>query len=129
MPLITFGIHNQPDTGIFNEKAALKRFLDETFRADKVLFDDVRSALLEFHKDDGGSPEVPDFEIVDCWYDDATRTGKVRFEYQVFFTFGCADIYPILKSAETSKFNIDLTGAKLLLFVTDHISRDTVNEF
>jgi len=129
MPIITFGIHNQPDTNIFHEKAALKSFLDAVFRNDEVLFDDIRSALLAFHQEDGGSPTVPDFEIIDCWYDGATKTGKVRFEYQVFFTYGCADLCPVQKSAETSKFSIDLTGSKLLLYVTDHISRDTLNEF
>jgi hypothetical protein len=129
MPLITFGIYNIQNIGSLSDKAALKYFLDEVFRSDKVLFDKIRSALLEFHKDEGGSPEVHDFEITDCWYDETSKTGGVRFIYQVFFTFGCADIYPFQKSAETSKFSIGLPGSKLLLRITDYIPRDTVDEF
>jgi hypothetical protein len=129
MPLVTILLHNQQNTSKLTGKAELKLFLNEVLHSDKALFDDVRAALVEFHQEDGGSPEVPDFEITDCWYDATSKTGKVRFEYTVFFTFGCADIYPIQKSAETSGFSIDSGSSKLLLFITDQISRDPVDEF
>jgi len=129
MPLITLGIQNLPDVQSLIDNSSLKDFLEETLRSDKSSFDEVCAALLQFHQDEGGSPQVPDFEIAYCEYDGTTHTGKIRFEYDVFFTFGCADIYPTQKSTETSKFSIDESNSKLLLYVTDHISRDTLDEF
>jgi hypothetical protein len=133
MPALTFDIYQDGYTSFLNGEIELKDFLEETLhdRGDGCsgAYDDILPSLLEFHKDDGGSPEVPEFEIADCSYDKETNAGKVRLAYKVSFSFGCADIHRTDNFTETCKFGIDTERKKLTLFITDHIQRDTVDEF
>ena len=113
-------------SSLLNENKELKDFL-------KYLFDnrkkEITDGLLEYHKDAGGSPIIPGFEIVECTYDNSSHSGKVKFKYAVFFTFGCADLHPSETATETSKFEIDTTNKTLVLFLTDYMTRDTLDEF
>jgi hypothetical protein len=133
MPALTFDIYNGGYTNLLNKEIELQDLLKEVFY-DRSYdyyrpYESIISSLLDFHKDDGGSPENSGFEIVDCSYDVTTNIGKVRMAYKVSFSFGCADIHRTDEFTETSKFWIDMDHKKLTLFITDHIRRDTVDEF
>ena len=130
MPALTFDINKNGLTDVLPEETPLKDFME------RVLSDDAESALkeitpwlLEFHKHDGGSPEISGLRITDCSNDLAAHSGKVTFSYKVSFTFGCAGIFRTDDYTETCKFRIDTENKKLILFITDHITRDTVDEF
>ncbi|HAL82789.1 MAG TPA: hypothetical protein DCO83_11575 [Mucilaginibacter sp.] len=133
MPELTFDISKGDFTNPPADEIDLQEFLKATLHdlsfKNKKPYDDIIPSLLDFHKADGGSPEIPKFEIIDCSYDSITYTGTVQFAYEVFFTFGCADIYRSDKCTETCKFQIDTENQKLTLFITDQITRDTVDEF
>jgi len=133
MPALKFDIINDYFTNLSVDDGGLQEFLKATLcdlsLKNKVSYDEIIPSFLNFHKADGGSPEIPKFEIIDCSYDAVTQTGIVRFAYEVFFTFGCADIYRSDKCTETCKFQIDPNTEKLTLFITDQITRDTVDEF
>jgi hypothetical protein len=133
MPALIFDIFKADFTNRLTVEGGLQEFLTATLYdlgvKNKESYDDIIPSLLNFHKADGGSPEIPKFEIIDCSYDSVTHTGKVVFGYEVFFTFGCADIHRSDKYTETCKFQIDTDNQKLTLFITDHIGRDTVDEF
>jgi len=129
MPAIKFDITSQQHTDLLNKDIRLKDFLTEVLHSDANKHEDINSSLLEFHKADGGAPETPGFWIVDCWYDNAAQVGRVRLEYEVSFTFGCADIHRTDRFTETCKFEINSENTKLILLITDHITRDTIDEF
>lgn len=126
MPKIVFEISTADYSNLTKEKTELKDFLEVVLNDRKS---EVIDGLLEYHKEAGGSPAVPEFDIMECSYDKDKRAGKVKFRYQVLFTFGCADLHPSEFATETSKFEIDAESNKLILFLTDHITRDTSDEF
>lgn len=130
MPALTFDIREDGLTALQHKQIPIKDFIDG------VLADDNGSALtaiapwlVEFHKHDGGSPVVSEIKIADAEYDSTTHKGKVKLGYKVSVTFGCADIFRTDDYAETCKFNIDIIDKKLTLFITDQLTRDTVDEF
>ncbi|MFI5138498.1 MAG: hypothetical protein ACHQIM_11795 [Sphingobacteriales bacterium] len=133
MPALKFDIFKSDFANLLPVGGGLQEFLKSTLYdlnlKNKESYDDIIPSLLNFHKADGGSPEIPKFEIIDCSYDSVSRTGMVRFAYEVFFTFGCADIYRSDKCTETCRFQIDSNNEKLTLYITDQITRDTVDEF
>lgn len=126
MPKLVFEISDDEYSNLLKVEIELKGFLE------RILNDrtsEIIDGLLEYHKEAGGSPTIPGFQITECSYDKDNHTGKVKFKYQVFFTFGCADLHPSEVATETSKFEINPVNNKLILFLTDHITRDTLDEF
>ena len=126
MPKLVFDIANNEYSNQLNAEIELKDFLGSILHRHN---NEITDGLIEYHKAAGGSPIIPAFEIAECSCDRLTHTGKIKFKYEVFFTFGCADLYPSEVATETSKFEIDTINNKLILFLTDHITRDTLDEF
>ena len=126
MPKLIFDFASDRYSSLLNTEIELRNFLEQILHNHKS---EITDGLLEYHKDAGGSPIIPRFEITEYSFDSATNTGKIKFKYEVFFTFGCADLNPSEVATETSKFEIDAENKKVILFLTDHITRDTLDEF
>ena len=126
MPKLVFDIANDEYSNLLNAEIELKDFLGSILPLHN---NEITDGLIEYHKDAGGSPLIPAFEIAECSYDRLTHAGKIKLKYEVFFTFGCADLHPSEFATETSKFEIDTVNNRLTLFLTDHITRDTLDEF
>jgi len=130
MPTLTFDIQKDSIINLIDTKIGLKGFLDSVlFDQNGADINEIGQWLLAFHKDNGGAPVISELDIADGDYDAAQNTGKVKFTYQVSVSFGCADIFRTDDHTETCKFQIDTESNKLILFITDHITRDTVDEF
>ncbi len=132
MPVFKFDIDQDDYSEILTDKTKFRCFLEHVLcnkESDNAgLYNDMKVALLAYQKADGGSPVLNDYQIADYWFDDNTLTGKLKFKYKVSFTYGCADIHRTDEFTETCKFEIT-PDEKLLLFITDYIERDMVDEF
>lgn len=128
-----FDTDNESIAALHNEQITPNTFLAnillDNYNDDRGFNTGIKSSLLAFHQGDGGSPVITKFDVESCSFDPKTSAGKVRLAYEISFTFGCADIHRTDKFAETCKFEIDINEEKLLLYITDHITRDTVEEF
>ncbi|WP_428330991.1 hypothetical protein [Mucilaginibacter sp.] len=129
MPALIFNINPDLYLIFLNKKMELKPFLEDVLHNEKSPQDAVKSSLLAYHSGDGGSPEIHEFEIAECFYNSESNTGKVKLKYKVFFFFGCSGIKRSDDGTETCTFKIDAAEHKLTLLITDHIMRDTVDEF
>lgn len=80
-------------------KQLLKKEIDiETF-LEKVFFDqegithsEMCGRLMSYHSDDGGAPDVSDYEIVDVKFNYDTLKGSFETEFQVYYFYGCSDL-------------------------------------
>jgi hypothetical protein len=133
MPVLTFPVDEERVAALLAEQLTPVKFLEKIllvgYQNDTGFDLGIKSSLLAFHRGDGGSPEVSKFRVLDCSFDLATQSGKVRLTYEVSFTYGCADIHRTDNFTETCKFQIDTKTQKLLLHITDQITRDTIDEF
>lgn len=132
MPELKYKIEIAPDLHLLSDETKLKQFLEATL-CDKDaersgLYNDLKQALTVYHKTDG-APVLNKYEIAGCAFDGVACTGKIKFRYEVAFTFGCADIHRTDEYTETCKFIVDTDNKQLVLFLTDFIQRDTVDEF
>ncbi|MDR3694868.1 hypothetical protein [Mucilaginibacter sp.] len=130
MPALTFDIKEEHLAGLQNKQITIKDLIESVLSEDEgSALTEIAPWLVEFHKQDGGSPVASAIKITDAEFDFKTHSGKVRLAYKVSFTYGCADIFRTDDYAETSNFNIDTKDKKLTLFITDQLTRDTVDEF
>jgi len=130
MPALTFDIRKDGLTALQDKKITVKEFIDGVLSEDNgMAIMEITPWLTEFHKQDGGSPVTSAIKIAEAEYDFATQTGKLKLAYKVSVTFGCADIFRTDDFTETCKIIIDPEKNKLTLFITDQLTRDTVDEF
>jgi len=133
MPVINFQISEDKLKVLSGIKAISVDFFNNLFFAEpennKEAIEQIRTGLLAFHQQDGGSPEIHSFKITDSSFNPQTNSGKIKFGYEVFFTFGCADIHRSDICTETCTFKIEQEKHLLIIHLTDQITRDTVDEF
>jgi len=130
MPALTFDIDKDSLSDFQNEKITINDFIEGILSDDnRSAFTEIAPWLVEFHKQDGGSPVASEIKIANAEFDHATHAGKVKLAYKVSFTYGCADIFRTDDYAETCKFNIDPEKNTLTLFITDQLHRNTIDEF
>ena len=133
MPVIKLQIEEDKLKVLSGIKAISVDFFNNLFFAEpennKEAIEQIRTGLLAFHQQDGGSPEIRTFKIIDSSFEHAANSGKIKFEYEVFFTFGCADIYRSDICTETCTIKIEPEKNLLVIYLTDQITRDTVEEF
>jgi hypothetical protein len=130
MPALTFDIREDRLIGLQHQQIIIKDLIEVVLSKDNgSAFLEITPWLVEFHKQDGGSPVASEIKIADAELDSASHKGKVKLTYKVSFTYGCADIFRTDDYAETCKFNIDPEKNTLTLFITDQLHRDTIDEF
>ena len=101
-------------------------FIDKTLRQDIAPICD----LLKYnHLDDGGSPEVDDFQIKELFYNPATQSGNVQLAYDIRFFWGCSGIKKTHAYKERCPFVINPLTATLMLTIPENLVRDTHDEF
>ncbi len=76
---------------LLNENRSTENFLVKLFR-DQGNHKLMCSALQEYHRNDGGSPEVHDFEIIRIQFTPAILTGRFTCKFRVKYHFTCSDI-------------------------------------
>ncbi|QEC75612.1 hypothetical protein [Mucilaginibacter ginsenosidivorax] len=97
----------------------LQKFADDTVSIDEflsVFFGDdqnnanMRQGLASYFYDNGGSPEVREFDIVDAKFDTNDLTGSFKCIFTVYYFFTCSDIKNDKRENITWKFKIDDTN-------------------
>ncbi|MBK0379295.1 hypothetical protein [Mucilaginibacter segetis] len=89
----------------------------------------ILSILFDYHDDNGGAPEIDDFEIVDAFYDPNSLKGKVEIQYWIYFYYGCSDLNTEEDDYENWNFEIVPETCKLLLHIPEYEVRSTADEF
>jgi hypothetical protein len=113
------------------EKAHMGRLLDGEITVENFLKDIYENAanhaamcnaLREYHRNDGGSPEVDAFEIVNISFDANQLTGRFRTAFKVNYHFTCSDVRNTAKDTidwdlviDSANSIINLTGEEPLV--------------
>jgi hypothetical protein len=92
-------------------------------------FSTIIDHLTAYHRPDGGSIEINDFNITSADYDTAKKKGQVKISYRIYYFYGCADITKDAGDHETWNFDIDTTGSTLILYMPEYEQRSTADEF
>lgn len=67
----------------------------------------LRQGLASYFYDNGGSPEVRDFELTDIRFNADSLTGSFKCLFTVYYFFTCSDIKNDKRENITWKFKID----------------------
>ncbi|MFD1256531.1 hypothetical protein ACFQ3S_06955 [Mucilaginibacter terrae] len=78
-------------TALLNENRSNEDFVNNLFR-NKGNHKLMCSALQEYHRNDGGSPEVHDFEIIRINFTPAILAGRFTCKFRVKYHFTCSDV-------------------------------------
>lgn len=70
----------------------------------------MQQGLASYFYDNGGSPEVREFDIVDAQFNTNDLTGSFKCMFTVYYFFTCSDIKNDKRENITWKFKIDETG-------------------
>jgi hypothetical protein len=114
-------------------KAQLGRLLDGEVSVDDFLTDifadaanhaAMCNALREYHRNDGGSPEVDAFEIVNTKFDASQLTGRFRTTFKVNYHFTCSDVRNTAKDTIDWDLQIDSANAIINLTGEEPLVRD-----
>jgi len=81
-------------------------FVEQSFTSQPAQFARFTELLLTNHTDDGGSPQILGFKIINVEYNAETLRGKVIFSYRVGYTYACSGLYPENDRRETCSFTI-----------------------
>lgn len=73
------------------------------------------SALQEYHRNDGGSPEVDAFTIVDAVLNVNQLTGRLRTVFKVKYHYTCSDVRNTANDTIDWNFIIDQANASIFL--------------
>jgi hypothetical protein len=65
------------------------------------------NALKEYHRNDGGSPEVHDFEIANTKFDIDKLTGRFRTSFKINYHYTCSDVRNTAKDTIDWDFTVD----------------------
>jgi len=108
-------------------KISVDDFINELFK-DEQHYAMMCSALQEYHRNDGGSPEVAAFEVVNAFYDSNTLSGTFRCKFRVNYHYTCSDVRNDATDTIDWGFKIDKDHYRLLLTGEETLERD-FNEF
>jgi hypothetical protein len=85
----------------------------------KSMFDDKAAraslcqALASYFYDDGGSPEVREFEIVKATLNSDNLSGSLKCDFTVHYFFTCSDIKNQKNENITWQFKVDSSNFKI----------------
>lgn len=85
-------------------------------------------ALKEYHRNDGGSPEVDAFEVVNTAYHAASLSGRFRCKFHINYHYTCSDVRNRLADTIDWTFRIDQDQGTVFLTGEETLERD-YNEF
>ena len=88
---------------------AVANFLSDFFD-DNANDTSIRQGLASYFYDNGGSPEVREFEIADARFNADSLTGSFKCIFTVHYFFTCSDIKNQKRENITWQFKIDETG-------------------
>jgi hypothetical protein len=109
--------------GLINGKTTIEDFLiDEFTKASNHAV--MCNALKEYHRNDGGSPEVHDFEIVNTKFDTNKLTGRFRTSFKINYHYTCSDVHNTAKDTIDWDFVVDSTNNIIHLTGEEPLVRD-----
>jgi hypothetical protein len=85
-------------------------------------------ALQEYHRNDGGSPEVDAFEVQNVTYNAEALSGSFRCKFRVNYHYTCSDVRNNAMDTIDWDFRIDKDNCMLILIGEETLERD-FNEF
>lgn len=102
-------------------------FLNQLFK-DQQHHTQMCAALQEYHRNDGGSPEVDAFEVVNAAFSSETLSGRFRCKFRVNYHYTCSDVRNKAMDTIDWDFKVDKEQYRLLLTGEETLERD-FNEF
>lgn len=79
----------------------------------------ICQGLASYFYDDGGSPEVREFEIINALINTDSLTGSFKCIFKVYFFFTCSDVKNQKNENITWKFKIDKAGLTIAFIGED----------
>jgi hypothetical protein len=113
--------------GLQSGSIPVNDFLNQLF-ADQHTHAAMCLALKEYHRNDGGSPEVDGFEVVNIIYDARALNGSFRCKFKVNYHYTCSDVRNNAMDTIDWRFKLDQDHRMLLLTGEETLERD-FNEF
>jgi len=95
-----------------DQEIFVEQFLNKVFD-DKQIYVNFCKSLASYFYDEGGSPEVLEFDIVNATFNADSLTGAFKCNFVVHYFFGCSDIKNDKHENITWKFKIDSTNLKI----------------
>jgi len=100
---------------LLNENLSSEDFLHNLFQ-DQFNHKLMCTALQEYHRNDGGSPEVHNFEIIRITFTPAVLTGRFTCKFRVKYHFTCSDIRN--EAGDTIVWDFKIDEAKQIIDMT-----------
>jgi hypothetical protein len=93
---------------------SVEDFLYELFK-DEQQHAMMCSALQEYHRNDGGSPEVDAFKIVNASLNVLELIGRFRTVFKVKYHYTCSDVRNMANDTIDWRFSVDQANASIHL--------------
>ena len=100
---------------LLNENKSTENFLHALFQ-DKDNHKFMCAALQEYHRNDGGSPEVHDFELIRIVFTPAILTGRFTCKFRVKYHYTCSDVRN--EAGDTITWDFIIDEAKQIIDMT-----------
>lgn len=113
--------------GLQSGNISIHDFINELF-TDQQQHEKMCSALQEYHRNDGGSPEVDAYEVENTTYNADVLSGHFRCKFTVNYHYTCSDVRNKAIDTIDWDFKIDKDNNRLLLTGEETLERD-FNEF
>ncbi|WP_184545745.1 hypothetical protein [Mucilaginibacter sp. FT3.2] len=91
---------------LYEGETAIGQFLTAFF-SDKSNHSSICQGLASYFYDDGGSPEVREFEITNASFNPGNLTGSFKCVFKVYFFFTCSDVKNQKNENITWQFSIN----------------------
>ena len=87
----TIPIDKRVITMLIDKDVTINQYLDENERSYSV---QLLNILLSYHSDQGGAPDISDYDLDEdeIWFDSATLKGSFSISYLVSYYYGCVDM-------------------------------------
>jgi hypothetical protein len=108
---------------LLNGKLTIDNFLKHQF-SNAVNHAAMCSALQEYHRNDGGSPEVHVFDVMNGSFNPQTLTGSFRCNFRVIYHYTCSDVRNNAADTIDWDFKIDALSRNLYLTGEETLERD-----
>jgi len=120
-------LHSLQFKGLQSGNISIDDFLNNLFN-DEQQHKKICLALQEYHRNDGGSPEVDAFEVVNISYSAAALSGRFRCKFRVSYHYTCSDVRNKAMDTIDWDFKVDQDKNVLILTGEETLERD-FNEF
>lgn len=119
------------------EEIDLEKFLKKVFTWEHSAMDEmdagsegeIKSQLLSYRSNEGGSPQYDGFILADEEYYEERKSGKVSINYNIAYYFSCSDIDNDDDHYQTVTFDVDVDNEVVIVHFLDYEKRTTYEEF